>query len=115
MPHAQLTTADRDHRGCAPGDDRDIDAGTAKLLDPKTVAHVEDLQCLATGAEMQPTVRHHAVNIEDEKANRSGSLAGRARGRHVASTHMTPARNRSSTLRAPTSRPRSSATGSAVM
>ena len=80
VPHAQLATAGSHHRRGAAGDDGNVDTGAANLLDPKPVAHVEDLQRLSSRAEMQASVGHHAVDVEYEKANRGGGVTGRATG-----------------------------------
>src|SRR4029453_4914754 len=89
----------RGHRGgAAPRDPGDADAGGDQRLDAVAVAHVEGLEALAVRAIPESAVRQHAVHVEHEKRN----LGGRR--------HITPARSRSCTLSAPTSRPDSSST-----
>src|SRR6478609_5766582 len=109
VPHSQFAAACAHHWRAPPGDDGDLDAGAAQLHDAVPVVHVEDLQGFPARPVIQPPIGEDAVHVEHQQTNGAGHVLGRAL------RQTTPARSRSWTLRAPTRRPCSSATGSAVM
>ena len=106
---AELSCATFDRDGLAARDDRDRDAGAHCGNDTGAVTHVEHLHRFAVRAHVDPPVGQHAVDVEHQQADAAGPVAD------CRVDHMTPARSRSCTFSAPTSRPSSSTTGSAVI
>ena len=45
---------------------------------PGAVAHVEDLELLARGAEVETAVGQHAVDVEHQQADRGGARSSSA-------------------------------------
>src|SRR6266702_1304885 len=111
--NAQLAAANLGHPGLSPRDHRHLDPGRVEALDALAIADMEHLQCLAARPEIEPSVRHGAIYVENKQSDCSSGFA--CHEVRSASAQTTPARNRSCTLSAPIKCPCASATGSAVM
>src|SRR5580704_10948136 len=101
--HAQFAQARRGRRGAPAAEGCHVHTGGQEQLDAMTVANMKYLERFPLGAEVQPAIRQHAVNVQDQQ------LDFRKR-RGSACFQNTPARNRSCTLSAPTSFRSSSST-----
>ena len=65
--HLQFAQARGRRRGAPAAESRHLHAGGHEQLDAVAVADVKYLECFSLGAEVQPAVGQHAIDVQDQK------------------------------------------------